>query len=330
MINILPKRYDKYDCYANNIIAPVSEFWGVCYLPVFWAEFNFVNKNHSPQTIEDISIIIDSKKIRTDIWREYCGIALNTYRCENIIEFKEIISKNLAENSPVGITLDSNFVPWHQYLQIRPHCFLICDMNRQKNEILCCDGDFHEEGMCGINLEYLFNHYHDIFLFKRKEIKRKSFEEALKYFECVIEKTNPCKSKDIKTLIACLKNCWNSCDKTVLMQNIASSDFLLDLTEICNSRHNFVKGIQYFYQEYGTKLFISSVEELSEIKDNWDSFKALFIKAVLSSEKRFIEKAINLLIQIEEKERIATKNLLYLIKKVREKYNENYVELFRN
>lgn len=315
MINILPKRYDRYSCYVNNIIAPVSEYWSICYLPVFWAELNFINMNQHPRTFEDISIIVGSKYIITDIWREYCGISLRTYRCKDLNEFKKIIFEELEKKIPVGITLDSNYVPWNKYSQIRPHCLLICNIDDKNNKFICCDGDFHVEDICSINIDYLFNQYHDIFLFDQIKIKKRDLGESLKYFADIIQKTNPRKSEDIKIVINCLENCWNAGDTNVMLNDIASSDFLLDLTEICNSRHNFVKGIQYFYQEYGTELFLPSIAELNVIKDSWDSFKGLYIKAILSGEKKFIEKAINILLLIEEREKKATQNLLYLVKR---------------
>lgn len=40
-INILPKKYDTYDCYQNNIIAVLGEYFKIDYRPFFWSGFDF-------------------------------------------------------------------------------------------------------------------------------------------------------------------------------------------------------------------------------------------------------------------------------------------------
>jgi hypothetical protein len=71
-----------------------------------------------------------------------------------------------------------------------------------------------------------------------------------------------------------------------------------------------MKGIQYFCQEFQAEFFSPIVLELNDLYNKWDAFKGVYIKAILSGKKRFIESAINLLYQIEENEKKLTQKLL--------------------
>lgn len=299
-----------YDCYLNNIIGPVSDYWNICHLPVLWAELNFFNMNDSPHTFEDISIGVGSRYIRGEIWKDYCGISLKTYRCKDLNEFKETILEELENKRPIGVTLDSHDVPWNTYFQIRPHCILVCGINEDTSELLCCDGDFQTEGICGIDMHYLFNRYHDILLFNKNKVEIRKLKAALKYFIHVIKKSNPKKSEDIKIFINSFEKCWETSNISNISANISKSYFLLDLTDVCNSRYNFMKGMQFFYQEFQTDLFFSIIQELNDLYNKWETFKGLYIKAILSAKKRFLDSAIPLLYQIEEKEDDLTKKIL--------------------
>ena len=55
MIDIIPQHCGVDDCYQNNIIAPVSEFWDINYTPVLWADFNFINKEYHPNKVATLS-----------------------------------------------------------------------------------------------------------------------------------------------------------------------------------------------------------------------------------------------------------------------------------
>lgn len=310
LINILPKHYEMYDCYLNNIIGPVSDYWNVCHLPVLWAEFNFFNMNDNPHTFEDLSISVGSRFIRGEIWKDYCGISLKTYRCKDFNEFRETILEELDNKKPIGVTLDSNNVPWNTYFQIRPHCLLVCGINDNTGDLLCCDGDFHSEGICEIDIQYLFNQYHDILLLNNNKVESRKLNAALNYFIYVIKKNNPKKSENIKMFIDSFEKCWETSDISKIAANISKSYFLLDLTNVCNSRYNFMKGLQFFYQEFQTDLFFSIIHELNDLYNKWDAFKGLYIKAILSGKKRYIESAISLLCQVKEEEEDLTNKIL--------------------
>lgn len=299
-----------YDCYQNNIIGPVSDYWNICHLPVLWAELNFINKNDNPHTYEDISIVVGSRYIRGEIWKDYCGVSLKTYRCKDYNEFKKIVLEELEKKIPIGVTLDSHDVPWNKHFQIRPHCILICGIDENNSKFLCCDGDFHIEGICRIDMHYLFNQYHDILLLSQNKVEIRNLKESLVYLIHVIQKNNPRKSEDMKIFINSFEKCWDAGDISTISANISKSYFLLDLTDMCNSRHNFMKGIQYFYHEFQTDLFSPIIQELNDLYNKWDAFKGLYIKAILSEKKRFIENAINLLYQIEENENNLTQKIL--------------------
>lgn len=95
LVDIKPKFYGKYDCYQNNVVGPVSEYWQVNYLPVFWTEFNFINESTQPDTFEDMTFGVGNRYDRGDIWTDICGISLNLSRLDDIETFKSTIIEEL-------------------------------------------------------------------------------------------------------------------------------------------------------------------------------------------------------------------------------------------
>lgn len=307
MIDISPKQYGTYDCYLNNIIGPVSEYWNICHLPVLWAEFNFKNITKHATTLEDISITVGSRDTRTKIWREYCGISIENRRYDDYSTFLKIIGLMIQNEIPVGITIDSNYVPWNESSQIRPHCLLICGI--YKDTFVCSDGIFHPSGICRINSKYLFSHYHELLLIHQMEVGQQDFKLSLLYFHSILAANNPRKSEALKAFANSIAECCVT-DLGKTAADISKSDFLLDLTEVCNSRHNFMNGVLFFNQTFHIDNFNSIVPDLDDLQQCWNALKGLYIKSVLTREKNYIDSAVHMLLYIEQKEGEITHRLL--------------------
>ena len=322
MINIKPRFYGKFDCYQNNVIGPVSEYWHIDYFPVFWTEFNFVNESIKlPNTFEEIVFGVGNRFDRGKIWKEICGVSLTLCSYDDFKTFKEVIINELNKDNPVVIAMNSNDVPWNQYFQIRPHCFLACGIDETSREIICSDGTFHPEDYCKIDTEYLYDKYQMLILLEHNKEPEKKWRELLTYFLDIFQDNNPQKANDIKRFAEYILYCWKREDLFKLSKNISKSYFLLYVTEVCNSRHNFIKGLEYFEHKYRTDLFQSSIADLTEVSSNWDAFKGLYIKSVLSKNKAYIIKAVDLLYSINEKEkRIADKIVLCCMQELKSYY----------
>jgi len=313
LINIKPRFYGKYDCYQNNVIGPVSEYWHIDYFPVFWTEFNFINETTKiPNTFEELVFGVGNRFDRGKIWNEVCGVSLTLCHYDHFEIFKKVIINEFNKGNPTVIAMNSNDVPWNRYYQIRPHCFLACGIDDKNREIVCSDGTFNPKGYCKINIEYLYDKYQTIILLGYNKEPEKTWREQLAYFLDVFQDNNPQKVNDINRFAEYILLCWEKDDIFTVSKNISYSYFLLYLTEVCNSRHNFTKGLEYFERKYKTHLFQSTIEELIDVRSNWDAFKGLYIKSVLSKNKAYIIKAINLLYSINEKEKkITDKIILY-------------------
>ncbi len=316
LINILPKKYDTYDCFQNNIIGPISEYWNVCHLPTLWAGLDFTIADNQPRTFDEIWIF-GYNKSRINLLQDFCGLSLQDYRCNGFNEFIKIVIEELEKGIPIAVTIDSYHLPWNEYYQkvSRSHCLLICGIDKKNNEFFCCDGYFNTDSMCKIDMQYLFNKHEIIMRFSRTKVNRKNLKESLVCLINVILNNNLKKSEDMKVFADCLLRCWDAGDISTMSTEISISNFLFYLTQVCYNRHNFVKGLQYFYQEFQSELFILIVSDLSDVCSSWDTFKGLYIKAILSGKKSFIERAINLLSPIEEKEREFTQKLLLCCEK---------------
>lgn len=302
MVDIKPRFYGKYDCYQNNIVGPVSEYWDLDYLPIFWTEFNFISEHNHPDTFEEISFSVGNRFDRGKIWQDFCGVALKLCRFDHIRTFKKTIMEELEKKNPVVVTIASNYVPWNKYSQIRPHCFLVCDIDEEKDELLCCDGTFHVEDICRIDIRFLYDKYYKLILLGREKVVERDLESALSYFLEVFQENNPHKAEDIDLVADDILHCWNTDDISNISMYISKSYFLLYVTEVCNSRHNFIRGLDYFSQKYKTDLFSSILPELIDVRSSWDAFKGLYVKSILSRKNEHIENVVNLLRSINSKE----------------------------
>ena len=310
LVDIKPKFYGKFDCYQNNIVGPVSEYWKVDYRPVFWTEFNFINESCAPKTFEEMTFGVGNRFDRGDIWTDICGISLDVCRFDTIEVFEHKIIEELEKNHPVAAAMYSNEVPWNKYFQVRPHCFLICDIDRDHHEFICSDGSFHSEGLCRIGIQYLYDKYDKLILLNNNLERKKEFKKELTYFVCTFQNNNGNKKADINKLADDILQCWKSDDLKEVSKLISKSYFLLYVTEVCNSRHNFAKGLEYFNEKYKTDLFTSALSELSEVIINWDSFKGLFVKSVLSRKQEHIENLAELLRKIAIHEEEISKTII--------------------
>jgi len=310
LVDIKPRFYGKFDCYQNNIVGPVSEYWNVNYLPIFWTEFNFISESNHPDTFEDISFSVGNRFDRGKIWYDFCGVSLNLCKFNDIRIFKKTIIEELDKKNPIVVTIDSNYVPWNKYYQIRPHCFLICDIDEDNNELLCCDGTFHVEDICRIDIQYLFDKYYKLILLSQDKVVERDLENSLIYFLDVFQDNNPHKSDNLNQIADYILHCWNIDNISTISLNISKSYFLLYVTEVCNSRHNFIRGLEYFNHKYKTDLFSSIILELIDVRSSWDAFKGLYVKSILSGKKHHIENTINLLRSINIKEEKISQKIL--------------------
>ena len=118
-------------------------------------ELLFQSKNvcgiwhYHPKTFEEMSLDVGNIDIRSEIWRDFCGVSIRSQHYQVFEKFMHIIADQIKKDIPVGVTLDSNYVPWNRHFQIRPHCLLICGISEHSDEFICCDGDFHVEKRWG-------------------------------------------------------------------------------------------------------------------------------------------------------------------------------------
>ncbi|NMA31937.1 MAG: BtrH N-terminal domain-containing protein [Candidatus Methanofastidiosa archaeon] len=312
MINILPIKYDTYDCLQNNFIGQTSKYWGFNHLPVLWTGLDFSFIDNQSRTIDGIEIN-GSNQSDQDILRDFCGLSMQNCNYNNFDDFLEIIEIELTKAIPIAVTIDSYHLKWNKYFQklYRKHFMLISGIDKIDNEFLCCDGYLTTE-ICKIDMNYLFEKQEEIKIFKRIEVKQKDIKESSIYLKNVIKKNNPHKSEHIKKFANCLLNCWNVENIGSMSTDMDLSDFLFYLTRVCWNRNNFIKGLQYFREEFQSNVFVHVISDLNDIYNNWNMFKALYIKSIISGQKSFLERAVDLLLKIDEKETKATQEILLI------------------
>ena len=132
LTNISPQKVDNLNCYDNNIIADISRFFQRDYQISLLGEFDFTYRN-----IDEINNLLDYNYIFTGdilyvpyMLSKFVGISLEhieTREKDNLIMVIERISSYIDNELPVGVGMDSYYLPWNPQYNIlhRRHYFLI-------------------------------------------------------------------------------------------------------------------------------------------------------------------------------------------------------------
>lgn len=181
LFNTTPKKVKTLNCYDNNIIADISRFFQRDYQISLLGEFDFTYRN-----IDEINNLLDYNDIFTGdilyvpyMLSKFVGISLEhieTKEKDNLIMFIERISSYIDTEFPVGVGMDSYYLPWNPQYNIlhRIHYFLIIGLDLQENIFYCKesqkDGVYREYeiakklgkkiipvGITGFTSKYIFN-----------------------------------------------------------------------------------------------------------------------------------------------------------------------------
>ena len=311
MINISPIKYDKYDCYQNNIIGQTSKYWSFNHLPVLWSGLDFCFTDNQSQTLEKFEFR-GSNASDHDTLRDFCGLIIQNCSYNNFDDFLKIIETELIEDIPVAIAIDSYHIKWSENYQkyFRKHFLLISGIDEINNEFLCCDGYLNAE-ICNLDINHLFQKQEAIKIFKRIEVKQKGLNESLIYLRNVIQANNPKKSEHIQNFASCILNYWNV-DISSLPIDMAASNFLFFLTKIYWNRNSLIKGLRYFHEEFQSNIFINIISDLDAVCVRWDMLKSLYTKSIITGKKSILERAIDILFLIDEEEEKITERILLI------------------
>lgn len=310
-IKIQPLRIKNLNCYDNNIIADISSFFKRDYRLSLLGEFDFTYRN-----IDKTEELLDYNDIFTGdilyvpyLLSQLVGITLEHIEIKERGEYANFIEKILIyiENKiPVGVALDSYYLPWNpQYMILhRRHYVLIIGVN-YKEKIFYCLDSYLSDNVQKIPIDIIFNKHDRLVLVKKLEEEKDFSIDSV-----------------INNLILCLSNSGKSecCDgirnfskdiirkKFLVDKNVSgtileNSNFLFRLTDIANSRYNFLQGLTYLIEKFRLNNMDDVLEETYNVFIEWEIIRRIITRGYISGRvSNSLQRAAEKLKEIADKE----------------------------
>ena len=140
LLNIIPIHYKTYDCYQNNILSVIRDYYKIEYRQCFWRGFDFNFQNNETDTSPELWKPAGYNRLLKPVLLDVCGIELKEWFSTAKEDWINILTNQLSQGNPVGICIDSYHLPWNQFYkqEYRYHFCLICGMDLSTDRIYCC------------------------------------------------------------------------------------------------------------------------------------------------------------------------------------------------
>lgn len=305
-IDMTPTKYNTYDCYQNNIIAVLGNYFKVDYRPFFWSGFDF--RFLIKQTTNYINIT-GYNNYQDQILLDQCGVKINYLSKPCAQEFKQIIINELNKLKPLGLRLNGSDLPWNNdNRNMNYHYLLIIGVDISASRLYCCDSFLSAE-IQAIDIFYIYERVEYLLLYCISEDNQTSFNKSINNFLTCFH----CNSKNKKTDLSLFVKSTEIIFKNLNDIDINNNPIIFQLSRVCWSRYNFMKSLEYFCDHYNNRIFDNVLKYSDSLFDTWTKLKNIFIKATLIGDTRQFDKCKEDIIRIiEETEAIIEKNLDHL------------------
>lgn len=323
LLNINAKKVRYLNCYDNNIIADISRFYNCNYLISLLGEFDFTYR-----FIDCVENLLDYNNIFTGdilyvpyMLSELVGISLKhieVKKKDEYTSFIKYITQFLERKMPVGIGVDSYYLPWNQqYRKLhRRHYLLISGINFQENIFYCIDS-YLSHDIEKIPISALYNKYDRLVLIDHIE-QNKNYS-----LNSVIEKLVLCLSKSgkssncntIRNFAQDITNQRFLVDEKIKGTVLGNSNFLFRLTDIVNCRYNFLQALNYMKDKFELYNMDSILSETYNVFKDWGFVKNIIMKGYISGKVTdSLKRASEALLKIADSEEVLLRQLILLSK----------------
>lgn len=283
-IDITPTKYDTYDCYQNNIIAVLGNYFNIDYRPFFWSGFDF---RFSVEQATNYINITGYNTYQDQILLEQCGAKINYINKPCIQEFCEIILKEINESKPIGLRLNGSDLPWnYNNRNIDYHYLLVIGVEISGSLLYCWDS-FLSDKIQVIDIAYIYEKVEYMLIYSILENYKKSFENSRDNFFNCLDYNSKKKNVDLSSLInstAILFDKLNGTDPN-------NNPIIFQLSRVCWSRYNFMRSLEYFFDKYDDIIFNHITKKhFDSLIDTWAKLKNMFIKVILIGNTRQLDK----------------------------------------
>lgn len=272
-ITIEPKKYNTYDCYQNNIISVLGNYFKIDYRPFFWSGFDFrflIDRSKEYINLTGYNTYQDQ------ILSEQCGVKIKCINKTSLQQFKQIILKELQDSKPIGFRLNGSDLRWSNNRNIDYHYILIIGIDLLNSCLYCCDGFLSDE-IQKVDIIYIYEKVEYMLTFCISECYEKSFILSReKFIEC-LDHNNKRKNDDVLYFIDSVDELFEKMKGTDPNNN----PIIFQLSRVCWSRYNFLKSLEYFYDNFGFKNSEYVIKYSNYAIESWMKLKNLFIKAII-------------------------------------------------
>lgn len=322
MIDVPVLKHKTYDCFQENIIAPVCHFFERDIHPAFYSLFDFYYIDDqikgkplfevecvSPYPIEEVENKIDTLLLYSGVKIEFCSF-------DSMEECREIIEKKLNTDSIVGLCIDSYYLPWNKYYKIlhRKHFLLLMGIDSYR-EYVCYDANI-SQSIERIHEKDILLYIQELVLCKKEEtysaiddsivfnmLSNRSLNEYTIKYQKMNDFANLISDYDI------------SPDELKKFKDINLSPLFFAIVCLGWCRKNYYDSIIYLSEVYDLHIFDSIIYDLKEINDKWETVKILLIKGFIKNKNGdFLKNVGNIIREIATMESGIVKELYNKVK----------------
>ena len=270
------------NCYSNNWVLQICNYFGISYQPFFLRYFNdylrIVNKNHSildsdPSTTMGkkypIEKLIGIKFKQVDVQGDYWSYVI--YEINNKI--------------PVPIRIESSKLPWWQYRSQTERLILIIGYDELNHKYVCADGYVTFE------IQYLSKEsivsdakiykvdYDPMFLLNRQNaIDAILYGWDMQYINR--------KNDAMVEYNEYIQNNFLAHTERVSYKDLMIKPFIYNLSHFVFNREYFFRGVEYINQKSPMHKLANLLPLLEKLHQEWKVYKSLLIKSAINRNLR--------------------------------------------
>lgn len=301
LLDIKPVKHETYNCFFNNIIASVFQYWNkdvrLSFLDSFAISLYIENGEYEINcSTENFNYVL----------QEICGININRFKMNSNAELENYIKNYINNFSPIGISIDSYYLPWNiNYLsQHRTHNILI--IGYDSNNYYCVDG-FSSMEVEKLSKVVIWNHY----------IALSSFDnnKDVTIDKHIVFKSLQCTASAYNNVIDILNYIQVDLSKDIsMMIEPARSNVLYTITNIGWSRINFFDCLNMLKNSLNLDCLDDILIDINSCCENWIIIKNLVTKSLIYNDFQSCYDKMQKYLPILDKEEKKVINALIHIK----------------
>jgi hypothetical protein len=312
ILNIVPNKDKRRDC-ADDIVATISSWLGRDYELMYAGAMNFSYQEHHSGSIGD-RIVVHSNKL--ECLSEYHGIKAEV-RHISAAETLRIIESELADERPVGLSIDSYYCPWdlnfnkehfiHHILVVgyKDELIITDPYYLKMNEMLpldcffsgcnqyCATYSFSEDIVDNVERTIqIIHHYLDNYVESSPFIGMKKLAEAIYH------------SFDFETELDGRMNVWET-------------PIFINLSKIIDSKKEYSLLMFHMHQKNGLESFEKFGSDIYKIGMMWENIRGTLVKMLFKDEQKYkseyVSKIAKSIVEAADQEEEIVRHLMALL-----------------